>query len=148
MAILRSVAGISIASPVRARTSIAATARVRGAARVGSAVAVTLWDRQEISWTIWGPSVPHIGLRPIERNHRRSRSTSRISRLRSDPRWGAIGHAKVQVISCRSLCTQAEYRPAGGRGNVTDSLCLYEFTLCSESGEYSHRAVQSQERDV
>ena len=60
---------------------------------------------------------------PIERNHRRSSSTSRIawdsfcaaiaarfdprkplfSRLRSDPRWGAIGHSKVQVISCRSL---------------------------------------------
>ena len=24
-----------------------------------------LRDRQEISWTIWGPSVPHIGSRPI-----------------------------------------------------------------------------------
>ena len=47
--------------------------------------------------------MPHIGSRPIERNHRRSRSTSRILRLRSDPRWGAIGHSKVQVISCRSL---------------------------------------------
>ena len=35
----------------------------------------------------------------IERNHRRSRSTSRILRLRSDQRWGAIGHSKVQVIS-------------------------------------------------
>ena len=62
-----------------------------------------LRDRQEISWTIWGPSVPPIGSRPIERNHRRSRSTSRILRLRSDPIWGAIGHSKVQVISCRSL---------------------------------------------
>ncbi len=59
-------------------------------------------DRQEISWTIWGPSVPHIGSRPIERNHRRSSSTARISRLRSDPRWGAIGHSRVQVISCGS----------------------------------------------
>ena len=59
-------------------------------------------DRQEINWTIWGPSVPHIWPRPIERNHRRSRSTSRISRLRSGQRWGAIGHSKVQVISCRS----------------------------------------------
>ncbi|MCH8217553.1 MAG: hypothetical protein IH892_12385, partial [Planctomycetes bacterium] len=39
-------------------------------------------DRQEISWTIWGPSVPHIWSRPIERNHRRSCPTSRISRLR------------------------------------------------------------------
>ena len=60
-------------------------------------------DRQEINWTIWDPSVPHIWSRPIERNHRRSCSTSRISRLRSDQRWGAIGHSKVQVISCRSL---------------------------------------------
>ena len=60
-------------------------------------------DRQEISWTIWGPSVPHIWSRPIERHHRRSCSTSRMSRLRSDQRWGAIGHSKVQVISCRSL---------------------------------------------
>ena len=64
---------------------------------------IPLGDRQEISWTIWGPSVSHIGSRPIERNHRRSSSTSRISRLRSDQRWGAIGHSKVQVISCRSL---------------------------------------------
>ena len=31
-------------------------------------------DRQEISWKIWGPSVPPIGSRPIERYHRRSRS--------------------------------------------------------------------------
>ncbi len=70
-------------------------------------------DRHETSWAIWGPSVPHIGSRPIERNHRRScSSTSRISRLRSDQRWGAIGHSKVQVISCRSLKDQARGRPA------------------------------------
>ena len=67
------------------------------------ALAFAFRDRQEISWTIWGPSVLHIWSRPIERNHRRSCPTSRISRLRSDQRWGAIGHSKVQVISCRSL---------------------------------------------
>ncbi len=55
-------------------------------------------DRQKINGTMWGPSVPPIGSRPIERHHRRSCSTSRMSRLRSDPRWGAIGHSKVQVI--------------------------------------------------
>ena len=67
-------------------------------------------DRQEISWTIWGPSAPHIWSRPIEQNHRRSSSTSRISRLRSDLRWGAIGHSKVQVISCRSLSARFLHR--------------------------------------
>ena len=74
---------------------------------------VTFRDRQEISWTIWGPSVPQIWSRPIERNHRRSCSTSRISRLRSDQRWGAIGHSKVQVISCRSLRTILSGFPGG-----------------------------------
>ena len=69
-------------------------------------------DREEISWTIWGPSVPHIWLRPIERNHRRSYSTSRLSRLRSSQRWGAIGHSKVQVISCWSLRSVDLYVPA------------------------------------
>ena len=60
-------------------------------------------DRPETNWTVWGPSVLHIWSRPIERYHRRSCSTSRMSRLRSDQRWSAIGHSKVQVISCRSL---------------------------------------------
>ena len=75
--------------------------------RPSKAACAAVRDRQEISWTIWGPSVPQIGSRPIERNHRRSRSMSRILRLRSDPRWGAIGHSKVEVISCRSLSRRA-----------------------------------------
>ncbi len=70
-------------------------------------------DRQEINWTIWGPSVPHIGSCPIERYHWRSCSTSRMSRLRSDPRWGAIGHSKVQVISCRSLTHRVSISSSG-----------------------------------
>ena len=59
--------------------------------------------RHHITWTIWGPGVRRIGSRPIERNHTPSCSTSRILRLRSDQRWGALGPSKVQVISGRSL---------------------------------------------
>ena len=47
----------------------------------------------------------------------RSCSTSRMSRLRSDPRWGAIGHSKVQVISCRSLIADTTIFPGRNFGN-------------------------------
>ena len=75
----------------------------------------SLRDRQEISWTMWGTSVPHVWSRPIERNHRRRGPTSRISRLRSDQRRGAIGHSKVQVIPCRSLSVQTPPKDSAKR---------------------------------
>ena len=87
----------------RAKPSAINVAKKYGAKLHELHVLETLRDRQEISWTIWGPSVPDIWSRPIERNHRRSRPTSRILQLRSYQRGGAIGHSKVQVISCRSL---------------------------------------------
>ena len=111
-----------------------------------------IWDRQEIPWTIWGPSVPHIGSRPIERNHRRSCSTSRIawdaihaaitarfdprkplfSRLRNDQRWGVIGHSKVQVISCRSLSPENRTRLLSVPV-LTDTLMTADPRTCPES---------------
>ena len=62
-----------------------------------------LRDCKEISWTLWGLSVPQIWLRRLSESAGVAVSTSRNSRLRSSQRWGAIGHPKVQVIFLQSL---------------------------------------------
>ncbi|MCH8215685.1 MAG: ASPIC/UnbV domain-containing protein [Planctomycetes bacterium] len=60
--------------------------------------------------------------------------------MRSDQRWGAIGHSKVQVISCRSLCARdlgngiADLDNNGHRdifvacGHLQDNVGLYDDT--------------------
>ena len=63
----------------------------------------SLRDCKEISWTLWGLSVPQIWLRRLSESAGVAVSTSRNSRLRSSQRWGAIGHPKVQVIFLQSL---------------------------------------------
>ena len=54
-------------------------------------------------WFIYRSDLRQIQSRPIERNHRRSYSTSRILRLRNGQRWPEDEMENVEVISLQCL---------------------------------------------
>ncbi len=101
-------------------------------------------DCKEISWPLWGLSVPQIWLRRLSESAGVAVSTSRNSQLRSSQRWGAIGHPKVQVIFLQSLST---YRRLYLAWLICGTLAASADTLYLTDGSVVTGVVMSETHD-